>query len=119
MSSTWCAWPACGVDMAAGEQRSSTNETSTPAEQFEQLCNRINELLAIRRTTLREQVLPGLAAHGIGFVSMSDLSKEELAKVDEFFESAGISGADASCCRPGTSVSVHLESVAVARRGSA
>ncbi|MEP6781315.1 MAG: RNA degradosome polyphosphate kinase, partial [Gemmatimonadaceae bacterium] len=72
--------------IAAGAPQFSS-EAQTPAEQFDQICSRVNELLAIRRKTLREQVLPALAGHGIGFVSMSDLSKEELAKVDEFFES--------------------------------
>ena len=72
--------------IAAGAPQFSS-DAKTPAEQFDQICSRVNELLAIRRRTLREQVLPALAAHGIGFVSMSDLSKEELAKVDVFFES--------------------------------
>ena len=63
------------------------SDVMSPAEQLEAIRTRVNELLDLRRTALREQLLPAIAAHGIGLLKMSDLSKSELAKVDQFFES--------------------------------
>ena len=59
----------------------------TPAEQLDAIHERVHELLALRRKTLREQLLPALAARGIGFLAMTELSKAELATVDQMFES--------------------------------
>ncbi len=72
---------------AAAGALSFASDSSTPAEQLDAIHARVVELMAIRRRTLRDQLLPALAQHGIGFVSLSDLSKSELATVDEFFES--------------------------------
>ncbi len=59
----------------------------TPAEQLDAIHARVQELLDLRRKTLRDQLLPALAERGIGFVSMTALSKEELATVAQIFES--------------------------------
>lgn len=59
----------------------------TPAEQLDAIHARVRELLQLRRTTLRDQLLPALAERGVGFVAMADLSKAELATVDQMFES--------------------------------
>ncbi|MBC8088491.1 MAG: polyphosphate kinase 1 [Phycisphaerae bacterium] len=58
-----------------------------PPEQLEAIRERVRDLLHLRRKTLREDVLPALKERGIGFVTMADLYKSELATVDEVFES--------------------------------
>jgi len=64
-----------------------TGDDLTPPEQLAAIHDRVRELLQLRRNTLREQLLPALAARGIGFVTMGELSKAELATVDQMFES--------------------------------
>lgn len=62
-------------------------DSTTPAEQLEAIRERVRDLLHLRRKTLRDQLLPALKERGIGFVTISDLSKSELATVDQVFES--------------------------------
>jgi polyphosphate kinase len=63
------------------------SDVMNPGEQLDAIRARVSELMELRRNALREHLLPALADHGIGFVRMSDLSKSELARVDQFFES--------------------------------
>jgi polyphosphate kinase len=58
-----------------------------PSEQLDAIHARVTDLLERRRTALREQLWPALAAHGIRVVPMADLTADEAAVVGEFFES--------------------------------
>lgn len=71
--------------VAGGKQFAS--DTLTPPEQLAAIHVRVLELLDLRRRALREQLLPALAARGVGFLTIADLSKAELATVDQVFES--------------------------------
>ena len=61
-------------------------ESMTPAEQLEAIRERVNVLLTRRHDTLHDLLLPQLAAHGIQFLSMGQLSATERATVSAFFE---------------------------------
>jgi polyphosphate kinase len=72
-----------GVFAGAAQYQS---DSMTPAEQLEAIRTRVKELLALRRTLLRDELLPALRTHGVGLLSMAELSKSELAAVDQYFE---------------------------------
>lgn len=59
----------------------------SPVEQLEAIRERVNELLARRRRTLRRDLLPALAQHGIEIVSMDALDDAERTRMAAFFES--------------------------------
>ena len=58
----------------------------SPAESLQAIRERVAELLAQRRTVLRDELLPALAERGIALVSMEALSDAEARRVSEFFE---------------------------------
>ena len=58
-----------------------------PADQLEAIRARVRELLARRRTALRDDLLPALEAHGIKLVRMNELAPDEAERVKHFFES--------------------------------
>ncbi len=58
-----------------------------PADQLEAIRARVRELLARRRTALRDELLPALEARGIKLVRMNELAPDEAARVKHFFES--------------------------------
>lgn len=72
--------------VSAGASQLSS-DTQNPSEQLDAIRERVKELLELRRRALREQLLPALAERGIGFVKVSELTKTELATVDQYFES--------------------------------
>ncbi len=58
-----------------------------PADQLEQIRDRVRVLLERRRTALRDDLWPALAAHGVRVLPMADLSGNELAALGRYFES--------------------------------
>ncbi|MGV3707683.1 MAG: polyphosphate kinase 1 [Gemmatimonas sp.] len=70
-----------------GAAQGYAEDTMSPAEQLQAIHKRVRELMLLRRDTLRDQLLPQLNERGIGFVKVADLSKAELATVDQIFES--------------------------------
>ncbi len=70
----------------AGASQYSPDPLS-PADQLEQIRERVKLLLERRRTALRDDLWPALAAHGVHVLSMEDLSSSELASLGRYFES--------------------------------
>lgn len=58
-----------------------------PAEQLLAIGTRVAELLEMRRTLLRDELLPALAERGVRVVGMNDLTASEWSVVDRYFES--------------------------------
>ncbi|MEX0690556.1 MAG: polyphosphate kinase 1 [Gemmatimonadales bacterium] len=59
-----------------------------PAEQLAAIDHRAHELVAEQYRVLREDVLPGLATHGVRWVRYVDLTPDERRHVDEYFRSS-------------------------------
>jgi polyphosphate kinase len=59
----------------------------SPADQLEQIRERVTLLLERRRAALRDDLWPALAAHGVRVLGMTDLSASELASLGRYFES--------------------------------
>lgn len=57
-----------------------------PAAQLEAIEHRVNELLVVQRRTLHDELLPALERHGVKLVAMADLTTDELAALDAFYE---------------------------------
>ena len=72
--------------LAAGVEQPGTDGTATRG-QLDAINARIAELMSLERTCLQDILLPALAEHGIGLVTMDDLQPAEWQLVDEFFES--------------------------------
>ena len=58
-----------------------------PVEQLESIRTRVRELIALRRKSLKKDLLPQLARHDIQLVRMDALDESERARVHDFFES--------------------------------
>ncbi|MBI3568068.1 MAG: polyphosphate kinase 1 [Gemmatimonadetes bacterium] len=58
----------------------------TPREQLDRIERRVAEMLESARVCLHEQLLPGLAAHGVRLLGIGDLTAAERQQVDAFFE---------------------------------
>ncbi len=58
-----------------------------PLDQLQAIGARVAELLELRRTALRNELLPALAQHGVRVVGMNDLTTAEWSAVDRYFES--------------------------------
>jgi polyphosphate kinase len=71
--------------VAAGVTQ-TTPDGMTPQEQLDAIEVRVKALLAAQRGCLNDIVLPALATHGIRLVGMEELSPQEFAVVDQFFE---------------------------------
>ncbi len=71
--------------VAAGVTR-CTPDGRVPAEQLQAIAERVHALVARHRAVLGDAVLPALAQRGVRILSVAELSGDELAAVDAFFE---------------------------------
>jgi polyphosphate kinase len=58
----------------------------TPPDELAAINKRVAELLAMQNDCLYNQLLPGMAEHGIKLLGIDDLTKEEWQTLDTFFE---------------------------------
>ncbi|MDO8502117.1 MAG: polyphosphate kinase 1 [Gemmatimonadaceae bacterium] len=72
--------------LAAG-MHAPTADGMTSQAQLSAIKARVSELIALGRSCLHDELLPALAEHGVRLVTMSELSKEECQRIEEFFES--------------------------------
>ncbi len=72
--------------VAAGVQLTLADGMSAQA-QLDEIDRRVRELMQQQRECLHEAVLPALEKVGVRLLTMNDLSAEERASVDQFFES--------------------------------
>ncbi len=72
------------VTMGAGAE---PPDPLPPGEQLHAIEARVAELLTLRRSVLRDELLPALAARDVRVVGMNDLTTAEWSTVDRFFES--------------------------------
>ncbi len=58
----------------------------TPAAQMEAVSKRIQELVEIQYSILRDEILPGLAASGVKYVKPAEYTEEQSRFLETFFE---------------------------------
>jgi polyphosphate kinase len=64
----------------------TTPDGRTPAEQLDAIADRVAEMNARALRCLHEEIFPALAERGVRLVGMDDLSPQEWATIDQFFE---------------------------------
>lgn len=70
--------------LAAGYAERSP-DGQTPEEQLRQIAAVVREQVRLHGRTLHEEVLPGLARHGVVLLDMADLADGERQQLDRFF----------------------------------
>ncbi len=70
--------------LAAGYAERSP-DGQTPEEQLRQIASVVREQVRVHGRTLHEEVLPGLARHGVVLLDMADLTEAERQQLDRYF----------------------------------
>ncbi|MDQ6830520.1 MAG: polyphosphate kinase 1 [Gemmatimonadota bacterium] len=71
--------------VAAGAS-AATPDGMSPQAQLDAIAQRVEELLRLQRECLHGQLLPAIAAEGVRLLSVEELSADEWAVIDDFYQ---------------------------------
>jgi polyphosphate kinase len=73
-------------DQVAAGITSPTDDGRTPAQQLLEIRDRVQDLVREQERIFLEEIVPGLAEHGVVFSSWSELDEDDIKHLDEVFE---------------------------------